>query len=303
MSKQVTVTVPATTANLGPGFDCLGLALGLYNHVTLTAVSAPALHVTVSGIDADKVPTDAQNLIVSAANVLFKQFDRAPAGLRVRQENNIPVGSGLGSSSTAVLAGLFGANALLGGPLSRHRLLQLATDLEGHPDNVAPAVYGGLVLGVQTEAGLHTERIPIPTMTVVVVKPDYQLLTAHARAALPAQVPLSDAIFNLSRLGLLIRALETADYDKLAIAMKDRLHQPYRTPLIPGMEAAFAAARSAGASGVALSGAGPSIIAFAPAKHDAIAQAIVAAFAAAGHRSRAWTLPLDGEGCRVETAV
>lgn len=305
MKTSVTITIPATSANLGPGFDCLGLALSLYNEVTLTAVptavSHPDLHVTVSGLDAAKIPTDATNQVVAAANVLFERVGRRPPGLRVRQHNNIPVGSGLGSSSTAVLAGLFGANALLDAPYTRHDILQIAAGLEGHPDNVAPAIYGGLVLGVQTAGGVHVEQIPTPPLTVVVVKPDFHLLTTEARAALPAHVPRADAVFNAGRLALLVRALETADYPRLALAMEDRLHQPVRVPLIPGMAAAFEAARAAGAAGVALSGAGPSIIAFAPDGHAAIAAAMRAAFAAAGLHSRAWTLTVDTAGCQIAT--
>ena len=191
---------------------------------------------------------------------------------------------------------MFGANALAGSPLSRQEILQLATDLEGHPDNVAPAVHGGLVLGIQGSNGLVIEQFQIPSLNVVIVLPDYQLLTADDRAALPDHIPLPDAIFNASRIGLLIRALETADYKKLQCAMQDRLHQPYRIQLIPGMKDAFQAAQEAGAAGVALSGAGPSLIAFAPEHHQEISAAAVSAFARAGYACRTWQLPVDTIG-------
>ena len=223
-----------------------------------------------------------------------------PPGLSIHQENEIPIASGLGSSSSAVLAGLFGANELAGAPLAREDVLQIATDLEGHPDNVAPAVYGGLVLGVQHTNGLWVERFPVPPMQVLVVLPDFELLTETARAVLPTQVPLADAIFNSSRIGLLIHALQTADYERLSVAMQDRLHQPYRIPIIPGMAEAMQAAYDAGAAAVALSGAGPSLIAFAAGEYEQISSAAVEAFKHAGASSRQWQLTLDNSGVLIQ---
>ncbi|MBK8906185.1 MAG: homoserine kinase [Anaerolineaceae bacterium] len=299
MTNQVTITVPATSANLGPGFDCLGVALGLYNHVTFTAVSHPTLTIEVTGLDAEKVPTDEKNLVYQSACRLFDQLGQRPSGLHIIQENNIPVGSGLGSSSTAVLAGLLGANALVDGQLSRSDILAIATAEEGHPDNVAPALLGGLVLGVMEGDQVHIEPLPIAPQQVVIVTPDFELLTHDARAALPQQISRQDAIFNASRLPLLLRALATAAYPQLALAMQDRLHQPYRLPLIPGMADAFAAAYAAGASGVALSGAGPSLIAFAPDGHDQIVAAVTAVFRQNNLGSRSWILPIDTTGTQI----
>ena len=139
-NKQATIIVPATSANLGPGFDCLGLALSLYQRVTFTAGPEPGLTITAEGEDAHKIPTDTSNLVWQSAELIFDRFGKRPFGLHIHQDNQIPIGSGLGSSSSAILAGLFGANALLGSPLSRAELLQIAADLEDHPDNVAPAV-------------------------------------------------------------------------------------------------------------------------------------------------------------------
>jgi len=300
--NQITVTIPATTANLGSGFDCLGLALQLYNETMFTAVSKKELIITVSGVDAEKIPTDSSNLVAKSAEFLFERLGKRPAGLHIHQQNNIPVGSGLGSSSTAILAGLFGANGLSNGRLTPKQILDIATELEGHPDNVAPAVYGNLVLGISTENGLHVESFKLPEMKVIIVLPDFHLLTSEARAALPEQIDRADAIFNMSRIGLLIRALETAVYDKLAIAMQDKLHQPYRIPLIPGMAAAFVAAKAAGAAAVALSGAGPSLVAFAPHNHEAIAQAALNAFAEVEVNGRYWILPIDTKGAVIHQA-
>lgn len=296
--RQVKTTVPATTANLGPGFDCLGMALGLYNHITMH--EAEGLTITTSGSDTHKIPLDNSNMVVSAAEVVFQKLGRKPKGLHIHLEAHVPVGSGLGSSSTAVLGGILSANALMQGDLTQEDLLQIATDYEGHPDNVAPALLGGLVLGVQTgEHQLHIERFGIPPQKAIIVLPDIKLLTEEARAVLPSHISRQDAIFNSSRIGLLIRALQLVDYNKLAIAMQDRLHQPYRFPLIAGSENAVNSAKQVGAAAVALSGAGPSLIAFAPDHHQAIANAMAEAFQQAGLTSRQWILPIDTRGSEV----
>lgn len=294
--RQVTISVPATSANLGPGYDCLGLALDLRQRVTFTTRHEPGLRITAVGEDAQFVPKDENNLIYQSMRLVFQRTGGEPSGLHIHQENDIPIASGLGSSSSAVLAGMFGANEIAGSPLTREQLLQMATDLEGHPDNVAPAVYGGLVLGVQSTDGLLVEQFAVPPMEVVVVLPDFELLTETARAALPAQVSLADAIHNSSRLGLLIHALQTAEYDRLSVAMQDRLHQPYRIPIITGMADAMQAAREAGAAGVALSGAGPSLIAFAADGYERIGSAAANAFRKAGINSRQWRLSVDNNG-------
>lgn len=297
--RMVTVSVPATSANLGPGFDSLGLALTLYNEVTFRSCERERraeLVISVQGVDANKVATDESNLVYQSAMTIFDKAGKRPFSLHIQQINRIPVGSGLGSSSTAVLAGMMGANALLGKPFTDAEILAFAVAEEGHPDNVAPALYGGLVLGVMGDGALHIEQFAMPALTAVIVLPAFHLLTTQARAALPPFVPFADAIFNAARTPLLIHALQTADYDKLAIAMQDRLHQPYRMPLIPGMEAAFAAAYAAGARGVAISGAGPSLIAFAPDGHDEIVERVTAVFADAGLASRNWILPINSGG-------
>jgi homoserine kinase len=300
--KQVTLTVPATTANLGPGFDCLGMALGMYNKVTLTEADQ-GVAVSIEGEGCDRLPANENNLVAQAAEVVFQRVGRRPAGLRIYQYNHIPIGSGLGSSAAATLGGILAANELIDGKLPPEELIWLAAEIERHPDNVVPAFYGGLTLINSDDTRLHIERIDIPLMWLVIVLPDVNLPTAVARAALPEQVPLADAIFNAGRVGLLIRALEAGDYNKLQVAMQDRLHQQYRSPLIPGVATAFEAALKAGASAVALSGAGPSIAAYAPQHHESIRQATMAAFAAAGLSSRSWILPVDSYGCRVEVSV
>ncbi|MCA9975675.1 MAG: homoserine kinase [Anaerolineales bacterium] len=304
------MTVPATTANLGPGFDCLGLALGLYNVVVATADNLAAadaaqptdLTITTSGEGATQLATDTTNLVYRAADCVFTQVGKRPLRLHLHLENNIPIGSGLGSSGAAVVAGLLVANTLLDNPLSFADVQRLAIGFEGHPDNVVAALHGGLILAVHDEADWHIEPISLPAQQVIIVLPDFDFPTAAARAALPDSLPRADAIFNHSRLPLLLRALETADYAKLALAMQDRMHQPYRLPLVSGLAAAMQAAQAAGAAGVALSGAGPSLVAFAPAHHEAVAAAAQAAFATAGLDSRAWILPIAQQGAVVTTA-
>ena len=301
MALKATVSVPATTANLGPGFDCLGLALDLRNRITLSE-TAIGLTVELIGEGADGLPRDSNNLVVRAAKRLFTKAGRRPAGLHLLQENRIPVGSGLGSSAAAVVGGMLAANALLGSPMGQKEVLELAVDTEGHPDNVTPALFGGLTISVATESGLVVERVPIADLHVAVALPDHDLSTSAAREALPRQVPLADAVFNLGRVGLLVRALEVGDYDRLAVAMDDRLHQPYRLPLIPGIEDAIRAGREAGAAAVVLSGAGPSAIAFAPSGHDRIAAAMADAFVNQGVSCRTWILSVhrSGSSVRVE---
>jgi homoserine kinase len=221
---------------------------------------------------------------------------KRPYGLHVQQTNNIPVSSGLGSSAAATLGGILAANALVAGGLTDQELVDIAVATEGHPDNVVPAFYGGLTLSVMDDAALHVEPIAVPPMQVVIVLPDYDFPTAVARAALPVQIPLRDAIFNISRMGLLLRALERGDFGAMSLAMQDKLHQPYRLPLVPGLVDVFEAAKEVGATAVTLSGAGPSVAAFAPTNHEAIAHAIQAAFAQAGLISRAWILSVENEG-------
>ena len=298
MQNQLKVSVPATSANLGPGFDCLGMAFSLHNETTFT--QSETLGFEVSGVDSHKIPTDETNLIYTSALTLFDRLGKRPFPMHIKQHNSIPVGSGLGSSSTAVLAGLMGANGLLGSPLTRSDILDIAIEMEGHPDNVAPAMHGGLVLSLMHEAGTHIERIDIEPLSAVVVLPDFKMLTEEARAILPTAVSRQDAIFNCSRIALLLRAFQTHDYEKLKLSMQDKLHQPYRLTLIPGAEQAVEAAYQAGAKGVALSGAGPSLIAFAPNGLPQIGGAICQTFAKHGLSSRQWCLPMDLHGAKAE---
>jgi homoserine kinase len=278
------VRVPATTANLGPGFDCLGLALDLWNDVRFT-LEGDGIVVSVQGARADDLPRDSTNLVAQAYLRCCEEAGRAaPAGLRIHCDIRVPTASGLGSSSTAIIAGLLGANTLLGGPFDHARILELAADMEGHPDNVAAALFGGLTIVVQTDDRLLTKKILVPEVSVAVVVPDLAFSTRSARAGLPTLVSMKDAVFNLQRTPLVVEALRTGDYELLSQVMDDRLHQASRLKLIPGGRAAWTAAQAAGAAAVAVSGSGPSLIAFVSRAADAsrLARVMTEAFAAEG---------------------
>jgi homoserine kinase len=292
------VTVPASTANLGAGFDCLALALELRNRIEVTdSGEGSGLALSVEGEGAQSVPRDERNLIVRSMERVFQVVGRRPAGrLRIHAVNGIPLGSGMGSSAATIVGGLAAANALVQGGLDRAALLRMAYAIEGHPDNVAAAVYGGLVVVSADGETLQTQAVPVPPLRVVIALPAMRLSTAEARAALPAQVPLADAVFNVGHALFTVQALANGDEALLRWAMADRLHQPYRQKLIPGYGAVEAAAREAGAVAVALSGAGPSLVVFAAGNHAAIAQAMEQAFKAHGLACRTFVLPVAEKG-------
>lgn len=278
------VRVPATTANIGPGFDCLGLALDLWNEIRFT-VQGDGVRVTFDGPETTELPRDERNLIARAFLRLCDEAGKAPpTGLRIHCDIRVPLASGLGSSSTAIVAGLLGANALVGRPFDRGRILSLAAAMEGHPDNVAAALLGGLTIVVQRGDRLLTKKILVPEVHVALAVPDLPFSTDVARAELPTEVSMADAVFNLQRTPLVVEALRTGDYELLSQVMDDRLHQASRLKRIPGGRAAWLAAQKAGAAAVAVSGSGPSLIAFVSLATDAsrVARVMAEAFAAEG---------------------
>jgi homoserine kinase len=295
--NSITIHVPATTANLGPGFDTLGLALDLWNETEFVQTDAGGFSLTISGEGEKTLPKDETNAIAAAALQLYKLAGKDPSGLSIHCINRIPLISGLGSSSAALVTGMLGANSLLGEPFSRQDILTMATENEGHPDNVVPAMLGGLVASVVCDDRIVTRKLVVSPMSITVVFPDFYFPTKTARAILPEYVLREDAIFNVSRAVLVIKSLETGDLGLLGEVMEDALHQPYRLPLIPGAQAAMQAARQAGASAVALSGAGPSLIAFSrqPA-NPAIGLAMQQAFVQAGLSARIFPLNISVSG-------
>ena len=300
---KITVKVPATSANLGPGFDALGLALDLWNEATFVSTRDKKITVRIEGEGSDRLPTDRTNSVVEAALQIYELAGKRCQGLKIHCLNRVPLGSGLGSSSAAMLTGMLGANAILGEPFSREEILKLAIETEGHPDNVSPAMLGGLVASIIHESHVVSLRLTLTgqrtPIHVTVVSPDFDFPTKQARALLPKVVDRRDAIYNISRAVIVTEAFRLGDLDMLAEAMMDRLHQPYRLPLIPGAQAAMDAMKRAGASAVALSGAGPSLIAFSTKRETAVGKAGQQAFAEAGLESRIFKLKINRKGAQV----
>ncbi|PZV08006.1 MAG: homoserine kinase [Leptolyngbya sp.] len=307
MSTPISVTVPATTANIGPGFDCLGAALTLYNRFRFTALDQTAGTVTiaVSGLEADRVATDSSNLVYKAFTYFYQQQGLAVPAVEIEIDLAVPLARGLGSSSTAIVGGLLGANALCETPLEQSAVVEMAIALEGHPDNVVPALVGGCQLAVGHADGTAT-LCPIPwhgDIVPVVIVPDFELSTAAARQVLPTSYSRADAIFNTAHLGLLLRGLESGRGDWLRVALGDRIHQPYRQSLIPGYEAVSTAAIEAGAYGLVISGAGPTLLALTPvAQSAAVGDAMATAWAHAGQSTTTHVLSLETTGAQVSPA-
>lgn len=300
MKKQVFVSVPASSGNVGVGFDVLGLALSLRNELRVRVIGRtgrPVIYLQGEGMTT--LPADERNSVFATVRWLFRKAGRHLPQLELTCVNRIPLARGLGSSSTAYVAGLLAANRLLGDRYRRDEILDMATFLEGHPDNVAPALYGGLrVSGVFGDRVVSVEGAA-PKCRLIAAIPAFQLSTAKARAALPAQVPLEDAVHNLSSVALLPHAF-TRDESLLHDLLEDRLHEPYRAKLVPGFYAVRKAARKAGAFAMTLSGAGPTLLAFTPAsKAVRVAAAMRAAFKRRGVESRTMDLKVDTQGAIV----
>jgi len=268
MITKVTVRVPATSANCGPGFDTLGLACTLYNYFTYE-LSESGLSLEIKGEGSEKLKAGKNNLAFYSFYKVWNLVKGSKTGLRVTMENNIPLSRGLGSSSTAIVAGLVAANHLTGSTLSSDDLVSIASEIEGHPDNVAPAILGGMTISYTEEDKASSLKIiPQKPFKLVAVVPDMPLATALARKAIPKNVPHQDAVFNTSRAALLVGALLTGEYQHLFAGLCDRLHQPYRSHLIPGMQDAFTAAINNGAYNAIISGAGSTLMAYVPENVD-----------------------------------
>jgi homoserine kinase len=304
MSSSLAVQVPATTANLGPGFDCLGAALTLHNTFHFSKLDGGNLEtgdleIQVIGVERDRVSTDTRNLVYQSFLQLFAHLGQTPPPVRIVIEMGVPLARGLGSSATAIVGGLLGANWFAGSPLDTAAIMQLAIALEGHPDNVVPALIGGCRLAA-TDSRSDWQICDIPwhaNLVPVVAIPDFELSTQAARSVLPAAYSRADAIFNTAHLGLLLRGLATGHADWLQAALQDRIHQPYRQALIPGYAAVQAAAIAAGAHGVVISGAGPTLLALTDAPQAAVVgRAMQAAWSHQAITATVHTLALDATG-------
>lgn len=297
--REVSVRVPASSANLGPGFDALGMALQLYNTLTVRLADA-GVRVQVEGEGAGTLEGGAENLVYQAISRLYREAGRPAPAVEIHLHNAIPVSRGLGSSSTAIVGGLVAANALLDEPLDREQVLKLAVEMEGHADNVAPALLGGFQVTSLTDDELIHLRVPTPAgLRAVVCVPNVAVSTADARRVLPATYSRADAVFNVGRVALLVAALQSGNTAALRTAMQDRIHQPYRASLIPGFEAAMERALRAGAHCACLSGSGSTMLALASGHEAEIGEAMVAAVRSAGADARWLALDVDEAGALV----
>lgn len=266
---KVSVKVPATTANLGPGFDCLGLALPVYNIVTVEETIMPGTGIEINIIDETheqdiiSIPTDENNIVYKAIELLYNSIGQTPSELKITIKTHIPIARGLGSSAAVIVGGLMAANELLGRPADEAALLSIATEIENHPDNITPAVVGGFVVSSLEEDGsvIYSKMNWPKDWNITVCIPDYELATDIARSVLPPEVPMRDAIFNLKHTAMLVQAVNTHDEKLMKAALNDRLHQQYREKLIPGLkEIKEALKHEENVMGVVISGAGPSVL-------------------------------------------
>jgi homoserine kinase len=302
------VRVPASTSNLGPGFDCFGLALKLYLTVRATTVpdAIETCRVTTTGAKENAaLPRNAVNLIYRAMAFAARREGATLPPVELNVHNEIPLASGLGSSAAAIVAGIKLAGLVAGAEIPNQSIQNYATEFEGHPDNVAASLYGGFVAScIATDETVVSAKLAWPAqIRVVVVSPQSQLPTHVARAALPRTVTRLDAVHNLQRTALFASALAQQRYDLLWEAMRDRLHQPYRESLVPGLREALALPRMHGLLGIALSGAGPSIVALVDDNEAEIGARIASCFRAHKIESIVRTLDADNEGCRVIEAA
>ena len=307
IGQKVVVDVPATTANLGPGFDCLGAALDLNNRFAMRRIEGGGerFELIIEGSEGSHLRGGPENLVYRAAQRVWKAAGLEPVALEARVRLAVPPARGLGSSATAIVAGLMGANALVGEPLSKEKLLELAIDIEGHPDNVVPSLLGGLCM--TAKAASQRWRVVrcewMPSVKAVVAIPSIRLSTSEARRAMPKAIPVGDAVVNLGALTLLLQGLRTGNGDLISDGMHDRLHEPYRWRLIKGGDQVKQAAMDAGAWGCAISGAGPSVLALCEEdKGPAVSRAMVKAWEAAGVASRAPVLNLQTSGSHWQPA-
>jgi homoserine kinase len=253
---MISIKIPATSANMGPGFDCLGVALDLYNYLEIEE--------TVSGLEitgCEEFYCNETNLIYSSMQKCFEVLNYQPKGLKINIKGNIPISRGLGSSAACIVGGVMAANELAGGKLTKAQLLEIANAIEGHPDNVAAALIGGMTIAVQDKGKVYYENVKVAdNLRFCAMIPDFTLSTMEARAALPNMLTYEDAIFNISRATLLVTALTNGNYDLIKYACEDALHQPYRSKLIPGYDEIVDKIKDLDYLGVFLSGAGPTIM-------------------------------------------
>ena len=308
IGQKVIVDVPSTTANLGPGFDCLGAALDLNNRFAITRIegNGERFELIMEGNEGSHLRGGPENLVYRAAQRVWKTAGIEPVGLEARVKLAVPPARGLGSSATAIVAGLVGANALMDSPLSKEKLLELAIDIEGHPDNVVPSLLGGLCM--TAKAASERWRVIrcewMRSVKAVVAIPSIRLSTSEARRVMPKTIPIGDAVTNLGALTLLLQGLRTGNGELVADGMNDRLHEPYRWRLIKGGLQVRDAAINAGAWGCVISGAGPSVLALCnETDGPKISHAMIQAWENVGVESRAPMLNLQTTGSQWHPSI
>ena len=301
--ETIKIKVPASTSNLGPGFDTLSLALDWYNEFTFK-VTKEGLKITQS--NSNKLPEDSTNLVYKSFCEVFKKQKKTPPGIELDINCQIPLAAGLGSSASAVVSGVLAANTLLDNALTKSEILSLATKLEGHPDNCAAAIYGGLTISVSQDEKVYVSQFPWPKeLLVIVLVPDFELPTRISRELLPSKISYGDATFNVSRTAYLLSSLLSKDWEGLKIGFQDRLHQPFRKDLVPGMEEVLNEGLNKGACGATLSGAGPTLVAFVNDKNKAeeIGKAMTEKWKEFKVKSDYRVLNVASDGVKVENLV
>jgi len=300
--RKVKVILPATITNLGPGLNSLGLALSLHTTVEITERSDELLEVEGGGEGAGQYAASLRHPVLLGAIRVFQKMERAPLGMSIRVGNEIPLNSGLGAETAFVVAGVIGANNLLGNPFKREQTLQLAAEACGCADGVVTTMFGGLTTSLMRPDGVIYRSLPLQSMKLAVVLPELDGYAEKIKSVLPERVLLADALDNLSRLPLLLEAFREGNLKWLEAAIEDRLAAPAYRPFITGYDAVIEAARQEGARAVILSGSGPALVAFAQTGHRAIADAMAAAFARQKIIARSWVTSVDTQGVVVSIA-
>lgn len=299
---MIHIQIPATSANMGPGFDSIGLAVQLYNHIWVEEQES-GLTIEVKRKQEIEIPTDETNLIYQTMQFFYEKKGLKMPGVHLIQEDEIPMVRGLGSSAACIVGGLLAANELAGRPCDREELAQMAASLEGHPDNSNPALFGGMVVGAQTEEKMGYVRLELPEdLIFAVMVPDFPVSTSASRSVLPESYTRKDVIFNASRAALLVASVMTGKYENFDMAMQDRIHQPYRAKLIDGMEDIFEHAKAFGAVATYLSGAGSTLMAMVTRdKAEGFQKEMAAYLGTLPHNWKLQLLQADREGAKIET--